>query len=430
MSNDLFRISSKTWPARCFIGVGLVVALLFGWIAVRRQIGSMLAEMTVLSDPNSDSIADAARGMAPSDPRAVWLKATLERNLLTPERNESAVRLFEQSVRLSPGDYRWWIELARAYEQADKHAQSENTLKHVLELAPAYAFVKWQIGNFYLRQGRTDEAFAALKGATLNNHVYREQAFSLAWDYFDKDPAKLEMIAADQPEVYAELALFYAARGQAADSLRIWNRLSDDDKAAYPNITKVMAQGLYDKRFFAQSLEFARQIGIDTDSQAETVSNSGFENGIASSDETFFGWRLSKSEGKLDITSDSSVKHSGTRSLRFGFRGYSKPELYNLFQTVVIEQGKNYRLSFWVRTEGLKSAGGPLLEVVNANDDKLLAASRPFPAGTNDWQEFEITFKAPDNCTGITLRTSRSFCGDNCPIVGSIWYDDFTLTNY
>jgi len=429
MANDIFRINSKPTLVRAFLGIALLAGLLFGWIGVRRQIGSMLADIGSPSDSNSEDIASVARGMAPTDPRTAWLQASIAKNVLTPERSKLAIGLFEESVRLSPGDYRWWIELARAYEQNGQGPEAETAFKKAEQIAPVYAFVKWQMGNFYLRQNRTDEAFATLKGATLNNHAYREQAFSLAWDFFDKDPVKLEQIAGDQPEVYAELALFYAARGRAADSVRVWNRLSEEDKAAYPNITKVMAQGLYDKRFFAQSLEFARQVGIDSESEPYTITNPGFESAISNPDETFFGWRLTKNEGKLDIAPDSSVKHSGSRSLRFGFRGYAKAELYNVFQTVVVEPNKNYRLRFWVRTEGLKSAGGPQMEIVNANDDKLMVASRPFTAGTNDWQEVEITFTTPANCTGVTIRTARTFCGDNCPIVGTIWYDDFSLTN-
>jgi len=429
MANDIFRASSKTPLIRAFLAIALLTAVLFGWVAIRRQIGSMLADLTSAADPNADDIATVARRMSPNDPRGAWLQASLERNVFSVERTESAVRLFEQTIRLSPYDYRWWIELARSYEQAERPADAERALKQAVAIAPEYAFIKWQMGNFYLRQKRPDDAFIALKGATRNNHVYREQAFSLAWDYFDKDPAKVEEIAADQPEVYAELALFYAARGRAADSVRVWNRLSDQDKAAYPNITKVMAQGLFDKRFFEQSLEFARQVGIDSESEPNTVTNPGFESALTNADETFFGWRLAKNEGKLDIAPDSSVKHSGARSLRFGFRNYAKAELYNVFQTVVVKPNKSYRLKFWLRTEGLKSAGNPQLEIVNANDDKLMVSTKPFPIGTNDWQEIEISFTTPENCTGMTIRTSRSFCGDGCPIAGTIWYDDFSLTN-
>jgi hypothetical protein len=93
----------------------------------------------------------------------------------------------------------------------------------------------------------------------------------------------------------------------------------------------------------------------------------------------------------------------------------------------VVVPGNKYRLSFWVRTENLKSAGGPVLDIVNANDDKLIAKSAVFPTGSNDWQEMTVEFEAPANCSGISIRTARAYCGEDCPIIGTFWYDDFQL---
>jgi len=27
----------------------------------------------------------------------------------------------------------------------------------------------------------------------------------------------------------------------------------------------------------------------------------------------------------------------------------------------------------------------------------------------------------------VTIRTVRAYCGDDCPITGTLWYDDFEL---
>jgi hypothetical protein len=284
------------------------------------------------------------------------------------------------------------------------------------------------LGNFYLRQGRTDEAFDQLRRAAENDRTYREQVFSLAWDYFDKDITKVEQLAADTADARASLALFFAARGRAGESLRIWNLLSDSEKAAEPEIAKGIAHGLFIQRFFPESLEFARQLGIDADARPGAVTNGGFERVITVPGDSRFDWVIDRKDAKLDIASDTGVKHSGNRSLRVSFRNFQKPEFFNLFQTVVVEPAKNYRLSFWVRTEGLKSSGGPLLQVVNANDDKFIGESKPFQIGTNDWQEYSIEFRAPENCYAISIRTARQPCGEQCPIVGTFWYDDFELT--
>ena len=69
----------------------------------------------------------------------------------------------------------------------------------------------------------------------------------------------------------------------------------------------------------------------------------------------------------------------------------------------------------------------PQLQVINANNDKIITLSAPFPTGTNDWQEISIDFTAPGDCNGIVILTVRGFCGENCPLAGTIWYDDFRI---
>lgn len=424
---DLKLIEMKGAKVRVLLAAAILFALVFGWISVRRQFGDMLAELTATNDPNAAAAAEIAGNMAPSDPLPMWLKATVAKNDFNLERSRSSIGLFEATVRLAPADFRWWIELGRSYEQADLPEKAEAAMKRAIELAPFYTFPRWQLGNFYLRQGRSDEAFAELRKATENNQLYREQVFSLAWDYFGKDTAQLEKVIADKPDVYASLALFYGARGQAADSLRIWNRLGDEDKAAHPQFLSVIAQGLYEKRYFPEALEFAKQLGMDPDAQPETITNGGFERGLGDEKETRFGWKVTRNDSKLDISADATVHREGSRSLKLNFRSYAKPELYNVLQTVVVQPGKNYRLKFWLRTENLRSAGAPQLQILNANDDKLITNSAAYPTGTNDWQEITVEFTAPENCNGVNIRTVRGFCGDNCPIVGMLWYDGFEL---
>ena len=171
--------------------------------------------------------------------------------------------------------------------------------------------------------------------------LYRDQVFSLAWDYFDKDPAKVEQLAADTPDVKASLALFYAVRNSPGDALRVWNTLSPEDKA-HLVIAKTIARRLLRQALLCESLEFARQAGLDSDAAAETITNPGFETYVGS-DESLFSWKVNRNDGKLDIATDSAVKHGGTRSIRFVFRGYAKPTLSNLTQFVAAKPSQRYR---------------------------------------------------------------------------------------
>ena len=427
MPEGLIVLDARKLPIRIAL-LGVVgAALAFAFFAVRWQLGDMLAELTPATDPNISDVASAARNLAPADPRTNWLAATAETAVFTPEAIDASVGSFERTVRLSPFDFRWWVEYGRSLERAGHPDAAEIALRQAIKLAPNYAYPHWQLGNFYLRQGRGDEAFGELRRITTNNQLYRNQVFALAWDYFGHQPSMVEQLAANTPEVRADLASFFAMRKQPADALRIWNSLSDVERNEYPRTSLWIAQVLYESLAFREGLEFSRQAGIDPDASPETITNGGFETAIKSVDETYFGWKIGRGDGKIDIIADQSVKHSGAKSLRITFKAYAKPELAHVWQNVAVAADTRYQLRFWVRTENLKSGGPPVLEVVNAGDNKLLVTSPAFPSGTNDWKQITMDFMTPENSNGIFLRTARVFCGDICPIVGIVWLDDFEL---
>jgi len=388
----------------------------------------MLVELTPPTDAGAAEVADAAMSLAPLDPRPKWLASMSLRQSFTPEDTERSVQLLEEAVRSSPNDYRIWTELGRGYEQSERYDEAEAALRRSIELAPSYAIPHWQMGNFLLRQDRLEEAKAELKHATETSSAYRDQVYSLAWDYFGKDPARVEELASDSADARANLAKFYSERNSGRDALRIWNTLTPEQKQYYLFISGPMAHRLYQVGFAHESLSVARDAGIARDAQDETVNNGGFEKFIGEQTDTLFGWMIFRNESRFEAILDSQVKAEGARSLRVVFRNYSKPTLYNIGQTITVEPGRRYRLSFKLRTEGLRSGGPPLLEVAAAKTNQRLAATEPFPVGTTDWQDVALDFTVPEGIEGVEIRTVRANCGEDCPIAGTFWYDDFRLT--
>lgn len=424
--NQIEILDARRAPVRVGLAAAVLLALVFGWFAARWQFGDMLGELTNANDPNAKEIGALAVRLAPGDPRANWLLAGTRKNLFAPDAIIETAKSFETVARLAPNDYRWWIELGRAREQSEQFGAAEAAYRRALELSPNYTYTHWQTGNFYLRQNRSDEAFAELKKAAANNSPYRDQVFSIAWDYYDKDTARLDAIAGDAPNVRAGLARFYAGKERAADSLRIWNTLSAEEKETNAPTARTIALAFYDKKFYRYALEFVRSLGIEPEARFEFVQNGGFEQPIGDVKETYFGWKRLPVD-KIEVRLDPTQKHEGSRSLRVAFSGYAEPSLYNIYQYVAVEASANYRLTFWVRTENLKSGGTPAIEIYNANEDKTIVTSEAFPTGTNDWQQVELKFAAPPNIQAVSIRTARQFCGANCPIFGSVWYDDFKL---
>lgn len=419
--DDLKAIDTRSNSVRAILVVSIIAALLFAWFSVRWQVGNLLATLTVETDPSLPAIAEIATSWAPSDPAAFSLKAAAGDAA-------ASILALENAVRLAPNDYRWRTELGRAYEQDEQYGKAEEQLKKAVELAPSYSSAHWHLGNFYLRQEQAEKAMAELQIAAQNNIIYREQVFSLVWDFSGKDPKQLESIVGNRPDLIARLAYFFASRGKAEEALRNWDRLTDAEKVKNNALARAIALGLFDQKHFPQALEFARQYGAETDAAAETVTNGAFEKPIGENEESKFGWLIVRNDTKFEASPDSRVKRSGTRSLRATFKGYNKAAFSNIFQTGVVEPNRKYRLSFWVRTENLRSSGMPMVEITNANDDKAIVRSQTFPTGSNDWQQITVDFTSPANCNGITLRTIREFCGEECPITGIFWFDDFEIS--
>lgn len=419
-------LDSRRLPVRIGLLVMIGAAIVFGWFAIRWQVGNMLAELTLPTEPNAKDIGQIAQSLAPGDPLATWLAASTEKDIFTPEEIESSLEKYEETVRLSPNDYRWWVELGRAREQSSTTESAEAAYRRAVEIAPSYTYPHWQLGNFYLRQNRSEEAFAELKKAAQNNYRFRQQVYSIAWDFYEQDKARLEAIAGEFSDAKVGLAQFYAGKELPEDSLRIWNTLTAEEKKQNDVIAKLVAQILWDKQKFRSAVEFVRETGIEPKAKAETVQNGGFEEKIEKPEAVYFDWKISPVE-KMDVKLDPYQKHDGRRSLKVTFSGFSAPQFNNIFQIVTVKPGENYRLEFWLKTEGLKSAGPPVVEILESKESRLVAASKPFPTGTNDWQEIMIDFTVPDDAEAVFVRTSRAYCGDSCPIVGTFWYDDFKI---
>lgn len=424
MSDHLKSFGTASPASRIALVAVIFVALLFGWFSIRWQIGNMFAALTPVNAPNAKEIAELSISMSPSDPMTNWFLASVEREQFSAESLNRSVGILETMVRNAPFDFRYWIELGRGLEQAEQFDRADAAFRRAVELAPNYSYVHWQAGNYYLRRGREDEAMNSFRRAAETSSAFREQVFSIAWDYFERDMARLESLAGSNAEVRAGLAKFYAAREEANDSLRIWNTLSADEKQSHQDVARVITQALYEKRFYRSAVQFVRQLAIEPQAEIGTVQNGGFESPIPEdAQKSFFNWRIVRLE-KVDVRPDQLKKRDGNRSLKLNFSGFAGREIKNVWQVVAVESGKRYSLVFWVKTENLKSAGTPLFEIVNANDDKIITTSPAFPTETNDWQMIKVEFEVPQNAEGVLIRIDRAYCGEACPIVGTAWIDD------
>ena len=115
------------------------------------------------------------------------------------------------TVSLAPNDYRYWMQLGRALETANRVDDGEKALRHAVALAPAYSFPRWYFGNLLLREGKQDEAFRELVQASQADPALLPQVFNLSWDLFGGDVIFLECRLLQNIHQYFERLIDLAA---------------------------------------------------------------------------------------------------------------------------------------------------------------------------------------------------------------------------
>jgi hypothetical protein len=431
--DQLKFIEVRTLWARGLLLLPVLLALVCSWYALRWYVGNTIVEYAPSLDDGALETARSGLRIAPDDPLAHWTVAGLERRSLDPELLPDVVRQYEEAVGLSPNDYRLWMDLGVAREQAGDAAGGEKALRRAVELAPAYADPRWFLGNLLLRAGRQEEAFAELRLAgEANPATYRPQIFNLAWQVYGGNGAEMKRAVGESAAARGALASYLAGRGRTDDALDLWSSLSGTEKGQQREVGQGLMSALVSAKRYRAALGLFKDLSAEGDASVEVgqFQNGGFEDempvGAASNP---FGWRLAP-VAQAQIALDKRHRHAGERSLRVTFNASGVFNFDNISQLVVVEPSTQYRLECYVRTEELKSAGAPLIEIVDSTDGSVLATSNAFPVGKNDWQPLTIDFKTKGMTEAVTVRTGRAPCaieGSVCPIFGTVWYDDFNL---
>ena len=415
---------------RALLVVPVVLALLFSWYAARWYMGNFVAEFAPRMEEGQLEAAQAAMRLAPDDPWTHGAVASIKKNSLLPEELADAVHHYEEAVRLSPNDYRFWLELGRAREQAGDRAGGEKALRRAVELAPSYAYPRWYLGNLLLRAGQGEEAFRELRRAAEADSALRPQLFNVAWTLYGQNIDEIKKAVGDSAAARSEFAVYLMGRQRADDALGLWASLRPEERRAQRTAGAGLLKTLLEQKRYRAALSVFSDINPESSStKAEQFLNGGFEDDIDASGANVFNWQI-KADPQAQIAIDSSTRRGGARSLRVLFRAATTLAFQNVAQLVVVEPAAEYRFECYVRAEDLKSGGTPRIEIVDARDNStVLATSAPAAPGTYDWQSVTLNFKTPPQTEAVLVRVGRASCGSIsvCPIFGMIWYDDFNL---
>lgn len=431
MPQELVHVNVRNPLVRIVLILLLVAAAAWSYFAVRWYAGNTLAEYFNPAQ-NNLQIAEMAESLAPKDPLTHWRIAQVMQKILPLDQQAKTIAEYERAVMLSPNDYRFWMALGTAHEQAGDSAKAEVALKRAVALAPAYSYPRWYLGNLLLRNGRYEEAFKELRLAAEADTELQPQQFNFLWAIYSDDLEALKKAIGESSHTRASFALYLVTRQQYEDALRVWDSLSADEKKSNREIANSMITNLINARQYHDAVKVWNDIAANERYRAELgkIFDGGFEEAINYSQEMVFGWQV-KNAPQLQIGIDPGKSNAGARSLRLLFQVRANLDAMNISQLIPVEPNSEYDFEYYFMTEKLETGSAPMVQVNDATDGALLGTSPMAPSGTNPWNRLGMSFKTTAKTEAITLKIVRVKCSDEdapiCPIFGSIWYDDFSL---
>jgi tetratricopeptide (TPR) repeat protein len=428
MPQELLQLNTRKIVVRLLLMIFLLAAAAWSYFAVRWYTGNTLAEY-FNSSGNDLRVAEMARSLAPDDPLTHWRMAQVEQKSLPLDQQAQAIAEYERAVSLSPNDYRFWMSLGTASEQAGETAKAEQALRRAVELAPSYSYPRWYLGNLLLRNARYDEAFVELRRASEADPELQPQQFNLIWEVYNSDPAALQKSVGESAKARAEFGLYLLGRQKFEEGLRIWDSLKHDEKRANRQSGEAIVTSLISAFHYHDAVRVWNDITANEKFRAEIgrVFDGGFEDAIGS--EMVFGWQVKPVQG-LQIGIDDR-SHGGANSLQLAFHVRTNIEDVNIVQLIPVAPNTDYDFEFYVATEKIETGSPPLIQIVDPTTSGVLVSSPAAAIGTSDWNRVALSFKTGDKTEAVMIRVVRPSCGTKeapiCPIFGSVWYDDFSL---
>jgi hypothetical protein len=404
------------------LAAGLIICLVGTYGALRVGLSRSLAART----PRTGSLIAATKAVrvSPDDPEAYQARA---RELLRRGEFRLAIEDLREAISLRSDDYKLWSQLGAALNHENETAGAFAAFAEAERLAPLNAGTHWDIGMLLLKLGRRDEAFKAFRSATLNQPDLFTQVIELAWAEYSADCRGIEEAVSQRnsPERLT-LARFFMRKGKASDAISLVREI---DKLSSDERSQLVAE-LVNTKCFVEAYElWAAGLAKTSASEATgAVDDGGFESGQLSGS-AGFGWRINK-EAAIRPFVDKNESHMGTSSLRIDWVDNPATSDETISQLLLVEPNARYKLNFVARAQNLVTGGAPIITVTDVSqEERKLGHSLQLPLSTTGWEDRSVEFATTSSTRAVRIALQRESCSESiCPIFGSLWLDDFSLS--
>jgi tetratricopeptide (TPR) repeat protein len=413
------ELRSPLWKVS-FAGICLVFVGLYLHLVLRAYRASHLA-----------AVADSVhlQKAIQLEPANAEYRDLLGRNLaLSGISLGEAISNYRTAVSLNPYEARYWLDLAGAYQIAGRTSEQQESVEHAVEADPTTPHVAWEAANFFLVQGDPQKALRYFRVVFANDDIDAvDSALGLCWRATENADEILNNALPRRADLYLRFLRLLINKQEVTVAEHVWNQLIGlhqkfSTKLAFPYLQFALAhqEVTAAQNAWQQLADLDRSLRRYLPSRENLIVNGGFEENLLNGG--FDWWYQQYPHAALAI--DSSVFHSGTRSLSITFDGLNASEA-GIAQLIPVKPDTEYEFSAECKTEALESASGPRFAITDAyskasyilTDDVL---------ETSPWRLQQAQFHTGANTRLVLLKIVRQPA--NPLIRGKIWIDDLKLT--
>jgi hypothetical protein len=351
-------------------------------------------------------------------------------NLEDPD-SPRAIRAYQTALSFDPHSADTWLDLGTAYETEGDTAGARNAFVQAKRAYPLSPEVSWRYGNFLLRRGDSNAAFAEIKHAVEADPKRGAAAFALSMRFDRNVNSALQRVLPSSQDAYLNVISALAEQAQTDQALIVWSKLAALPPKLQLSQSFPLLEALINKRQVAeaqrvwdQALNFA-SVSRPPDPPGSLVWDGGFETNVVGGG---FTWRYSSFIDGVVVTLDTNEKHSGNRSLRLTFNGLRNVTFNDVCQFVSVQPSTSYVFSAWVMTRSLSTDQGVRFGLRSVGDPSNSAVWTDDVEGTQPWTKIELPWTSGKDVHELQLCVTRlpSVKFDS-KIRGSAWIDDVVL---
>ena len=342
-----------------------------------------------------------------------------------------AIRSYVSALSLNPASSEIWLDLASAYESEANLVAARDAFLHAKKVYPLSAEVSWRYGNFLLRQGELESAFAEMRRAVEVDPKRAAEAFSRSLRVGSNIETTIDRVLPPISEAYLDVIWDQTTDGHTGNALKVWDRLA----SLHPHLSlqdsfSLVGALMTEKRIAEASRVWDQAVlfaGL-TDLQSPPGSvlwDGGFESGVTGGG---FSWLFPEGFRGVQIGIDTQEKHSGNRSLRLGFDGKSIVTSTDICHYVPVSSSTSYLFSAWVKTKAVTTDQGVRFQLRSLGAPDNSAAVTPEVHGSEPWTHIEIPWSSGKDVQEVQVCLVR-FLSDQLEnkIKGTTWVDDVAL---